>query len=299
MVEKFTSIQVNFFLHLCRYKAFHIFRFPLFSVTLVNLSQQQVPLSTPRSTWPPNKVRLRSDSSSYTDIEIVAMNMWLTECRFDNVHTITILVDLDETKFMIHEDVITSSSKFFRAACSGGFKEAQEKVVRLPDIDVETFKLYAHWLYTGMVGPLAEPEVMAEDSFGRIRFERAAKLYIAGDVLDDLRLRNAATDSFVQVSELITFVPSPYVISLAYYTTLQDSKIRTLLVDEYLGLETPTHADWLKEVSDDLPKAFLVDLHCAKIKNPRIMKKAPYEQDQCRYHEHNDEVPKCTSSRAV
>lgn len=40
-----------------------------------------------------------------------------------------------------------TSFKFFRAALTGKFKEAKEKVVRLHDTDPEVFECVVHWLY--------------------------------------------------------------------------------------------------------------------------------------------------------
>lgn len=47
----------------------------------------------------------------------------------------------------MHEKLLTHQSEFFRAALTGKFKEAEEKVVRLHDTEPEVFECVVHWLY--------------------------------------------------------------------------------------------------------------------------------------------------------
>ncbi|CAO2658419.1 Nn.00g061420.m01.CDS01 [Neocucurbitaria sp. VM-36] len=59
----------------------------------------------------------------------------------------TVLIGRDEEKFIIHEELLTYHSDFFRAALTGTFKEAEEKSVRLKYEDTNTFEVFVHWLY--------------------------------------------------------------------------------------------------------------------------------------------------------
>jgi hypothetical protein len=57
---------------------------------------------------------------------------------FDN--TIAVHVSPTEYRFVVHQNKICEKSKFFRAACSKRWIEGQEKLVRLPEVDIEVFQ---------------------------------------------------------------------------------------------------------------------------------------------------------------
>ncbi|KAK8192061.1 hypothetical protein BKA81DRAFT_285583, partial [Phyllosticta paracitricarpa] len=48
--------------------------------------------------------------------------------------------------FQVHEVLLRSSSSFFEKALGGDWKESKEKMVPLPDEDVEIFSIYQKWL---------------------------------------------------------------------------------------------------------------------------------------------------------
>jgi hypothetical protein len=48
---------------------------------------------------------------------------------------------------VVHEHLLTHYSGFFRAALTGGFKEAEDKTVKLKEDQPLTFELFVHWLY--------------------------------------------------------------------------------------------------------------------------------------------------------
>jgi len=50
--------------------------------------------------------------------------------------------------YIVHSEALISRSVFFRKALSGPWKEANERVVRMPDDDIETLELYLHLVIT-------------------------------------------------------------------------------------------------------------------------------------------------------
>ncbi|KAI9834991.1 MAG: hypothetical protein M1819_002714 [Sarea resinae] len=64
--------------------------------------------------------------------------------------TTTVLVGPTAQPFVIHTGLLTLRSEFFAAALSErhGFKEAIEKVVKLPEERIENFEYFIQWLYT-------------------------------------------------------------------------------------------------------------------------------------------------------
>lgn len=57
------------------------------------------------------------------------------------------LVGPDEVRFVVHEALLTHHSPFFRAALTGKFKEAEEKVVRLPEEQPSVVESFVYWVY--------------------------------------------------------------------------------------------------------------------------------------------------------
>lgn len=116
---------------------------------------------------------------------------------YDYNEIITVLVGENEQQFIVHKNTICDKSKFFEAACSSGrWKEGKEKLVRLPEVDPEAFRVYVHWVYTGKVSPEVE--------WGHADLNCAEKqvtyteAYIIGDVLDDNDLRKHVIDTMIE-----------------------------------------------------------------------------------------------------
>lgn len=60
--------------------------------------------------------------------------------------------------FAIHRSLITIRSLFFKAALSGTWAEAKERIVRLPEDNAATFHVYVHFLYTNEIAVLADSD---------------------------------------------------------------------------------------------------------------------------------------------
>ena len=106
---------------------------------------------------------------------------------FRNVHAVKILVGAWKTEFWAHADRLITASRFFKAALTGKFKEAQRQEVELPEEDAETFDVFIKWLYQGDL-ILPSPKIRIEDTEAKL--ETLAKLYVLGDKLDIRRLKN-------------------------------------------------------------------------------------------------------------
>lgn len=110
------------------------------------------------------------------------MRLIFASCDYDNV--ITILVGLEEHRFIAHKDVICLKSKFFRAAFSDRWREGQAKVVRLPEVrSAEHFQMYMDWAYNN--GKIIDEPDPSTDIISDL-----IEIFILGDVLQDVKLRN-------------------------------------------------------------------------------------------------------------
>lgn len=57
--------------------------------------------------------------------------------------------DAETKDFRLHRSIICVKSAFFEMACKETFIEGLSKVIKLPEVDVETFNALAQWMYDG------------------------------------------------------------------------------------------------------------------------------------------------------
>lgn len=142
--------------------------------------------------------------------------------RLDYDSTIQVRVDADERSFVIHTDVACNKSKFFRAACSTRWREGQEKVIRLPEVKSETFQRYVDWAYRDALA--------AEPTAGE-GLDMSVELYLLGDLLDDVKLRNATVKALLRHMKEDRLCPGPLLMGRIFERTAPTSLLRTLIVD--------------------------------------------------------------------
>jgi hypothetical protein len=135
-------------------------------------------------------------------------------------------VGSEEELFMIHKDVVCASSKFFKAACSQRWIEGKEKKVTLPEMEPKVFQDYVAWLYSRAYQLQAskgdaDPEV--HDAL-----QAAIELYLLGDVLDDIRLRNKIVQ--VLVTDDLELVPGSRTLHQLWARTTPASLLRKMYV---------------------------------------------------------------------
>ncbi|KAH7345949.1 hypothetical protein BKA66DRAFT_576754 [Pyrenochaeta sp. MPI-SDFR-AT-0127] len=61
---------------------------------------------------------------------------------------IVVEVGTTKTKYYVHRSLLIEHSEFFKKALSGQWKEAQEGVVTVDDVDCSTFDIFVNWMYT-------------------------------------------------------------------------------------------------------------------------------------------------------
>lgn len=155
-------------------------------------------------------------------IDVILNHLILTFPSHDYTKTIKVLIGPEEQIFIIHTDVVCAKSRFFKAACSGRWKEGQEQCVRLPDVKPETFQCYVDWVYGGIF--------VAEGSGGS-PVEMSTRLYVLGDILDDIRLRNTALKALTSYACVELKHPSVDSICWAWSNTPPHSLFRKWIVD--------------------------------------------------------------------
>ena len=110
----------------------------------------------------------------------------LTQGRWDYAEEIVIFIGDKAKRFVIHKNVVCSTSSFFKAACGGTWKESKEKAIKLPEVDEDA--------------NLAYSIVHAAKRVGAAAFDAILKSYILGDFFDDKRFYNALVNKALLIS---------------------------------------------------------------------------------------------------
>lgn len=174
-----------------------------------------------------------------------------------------------KTLFKLHKKILCNVAPYFEATFEGGFIEATEQVLELPDEDAAMFEHFELWVYTGHV--LANGKSVAD-----ISWESLVGLYIFGEVRGIPDLQNAAIDILINKQSSQNQI-STAILPRVYDGTPEDSSLRKLFVDWMACLahmtpndrNTPTPPgapfQWFKEDTRMyFPKDFLFDLAFAQ-----------------------------------
>lgn len=200
----------------------------------------------------------------------------------------------------MHKDVLTKSSDFFKACCDGhNWRESATKTIELLYDDADTISIYVQWLYTGEL-VVIETTIPA-DAHHRSKSEREEifdrhflplyKLMIFGDKVGDSSLSNVIVDEILRITEVINLLPGPIKIRQIYPELPAESPIRKLLRHLYRTADI----DYIDRQRHFLPADFVFDLMVELIRTrdqPRW--RCPRFADRCKYHIHDDKIPKCT-----
>lgn len=165
---------------------------------------------------------------------------------------VTLKVGSEAKRFLIHKDVLSKQSPYFRAALAEGrWKESQDNTVELDDADPKIFKYFlVEWLYTGKLDKdltdttCIKGYIFADRyDFPKLRYDVIARIY--GDY----------------AKELPECLPSYDAIILAFESLPARCKLCEFLVDLYGSRWKPYYDDGnSKELAlrEQFPMAFLV-----------------------------------------
>lgn len=158
------------------------------------------------------------------------------------------VVGENQKEFMLHTNVASRSSGFFRAAMNNDWRESQQNRVTLGEIEASEFERYLQWLSTH------------DHSFlDGISFRRLAKLYILGDFLDDSAFRTEMLKRFTSKAITTNTYPELDIITLVWDQTPEHSPLRKLIVETWTTSSIQRLAKQFANQDHEVPKAFVVD----------------------------------------
>ncbi|GIZ42766.1 hypothetical protein CKM354_000602300 [Cercospora kikuchii] len=190
--------------------------------------------------------------------------------------------------FAIHKQLIAAKSEFVRLALQGGWREAKDGVISLPDDDPKTFEIYQAWLY--------DRKIYTDLWVDGIHDKESRRLMVAwvlGDKLQDTDFKDALMDALVgRIRDTQAFASLRLATSFIYSKTPDGSAPRRLLTDIYTyhgaswwvdevmssGLQETYAVDFLK----DLSKRQLTQRGPSSLNSAAYMAFKP----GCAYHDH-------------
>ncbi|KAI9701544.1 MAG: hypothetical protein M1836_001600 [Candelina mexicana] len=198
---------------------------------------------------------------------------------FEELYTkevVCILVGPEKKEFRIHKGLLCHESPYFRAALTGGFGEAHEGQVELPEDNTYEFGVFYKWIYTS--------KIFRDDISSAVKI---AKLYIFADKRTIPNLKNLCINTLRDIctSESKNCDPA---LEFIYENTLPGSALRKFALDSSVWNPDLLHKQ-LKLYPLWYPREFLLHLAVALIEGSKTRKKedAPYLKDICQYHDHS------------
>ena len=163
------------------------------------------------------------------------------------------------TAVLVHRDLFTDVSPFFRAAFDpqSGFSESASGTLRLPDIQLHDFNFFVQWVYRQNLGH-EELERKCTAYFRLIR------LYSLADRLGVEDLRNAVVDEMARLSEKYNSVPTPQDTRTIDDELRENCGLRELVVDLFVWKKTDNlvqmHQDsWYVSLGNSMPDEHKAD----------------------------------------
>lgn len=207
----------------------------------------------------------------------------------------------------VHEDLLRSSSNYFRAALREHWEEGASGSVDLPEVDAKAFAVYVKWLYTGHLYLTGGPDEGLWD-LGKYPVPlrnteelRWVDCYRAGDYLQDADFKDALIDAVVQLYNRTSYLEKrrmPTYFASVYNWTTTTSPHRNFVVDMCVAgfctfdlvesfIKSANSSGNYKKMVTDLLMAYAKTVIEEKPTDPWTL------EDMCKYHEHAADGGRC------
>jgi hypothetical protein len=166
--------------------------------------------------------------------------------------SITVLVGDDKHAFHPDEQQLCACSPVFLSMLKSGFREAEERVVLLPEVDAETFRVFERWLSN-----------RGESVFEDLDVALLCKVFLLLDYLQVSSVQQPLLRALAYKRDNTRIVPLS-LIPFIYENTPPGSPLRRLWVSwvvKYAIPEIFENDDWV------FPEAFLRELAAAQVRH--------------------------------
>ena len=103
--------------------------------------------------------------------------------------------------------------------------------MRLPEVRVDSFQAYIVWVYSGKVSVNVNESPSSAVDKASVELNETTELYLLGDFLGDLQLRNAAMRTWVLKSKVWGIQPTSSLIKKVWDSTPPGSLFRKMIFD--------------------------------------------------------------------
>ena len=138
----------------------------------------------------------------------------------------TVLVGSDETSFVMPKDLLTMHSLVFKTMCDGSFKEAVDRVIKLPADDPTVFEAFLAWSHQ------FRPRLKTHIHPGHEEFKYLALLAVFTETYQIITLKNQVSDTIRFSLAYYQWQPTPTLIETIYSGVPEGSVFRQIC---YMG----------------------------------------------------------------
>jgi hypothetical protein len=198
----------------------------------------------------------------------------------DRNTSVTVLVGDDKHPFHLDEQQLCACSPFFHSMLTDGFKETHERVVLLPEVDVEIFRVFERWLSNLELSEFEDldwPFDRRSPVFEDLDWPLLCKFFFLTDYLQASSAQKPLLQALASKRDKNRVVPLS-LIPVIYENTLPGSPLRRLWVGWVTQYATPEifeGNDWV------FPEEFLRELAAAQVRHTRKLAKE-VENMRCR-----------------
>ena len=154
---------------------------------------------------------------------------------------------------MVHKCLLCQTSSYFQAALEGGFKEAAEQRITMPDQSPEVIERFVLWVYTGKL-------LGSVEDVHNLNRRQLADLYIVGDIYGIPDLQNSVMDCFVgRVNKCLSSKTLVSILHHVYENTPKDCCLRRFLVERAVT-KSNFKGNWFEAYKVLYPQQYLMDI---------------------------------------
>lgn len=172
--------------------------------------------------------------------------------------------------------------------------EAEERIIRLPEDDPDSFDVYRHWIYSRAICSQGETTDLMETNK---EWYLLADSYILGEKLQDADFKDAVLDAMIEKMEVEKTFQTRLTLRL-YKGTPKGSLIRQFMVDMHVW---KAEDSWFAEhYRPHYDCESLFDIAAAFVKQgikKTSAEKPPFMKDRCLYHEHTRSGTPCYKTK--
>ena len=167
--------------------------------------------------------------------------------------TVIVKIGPEGKEYILHTELLKHHSGYFRGALSGAFKETDDGVIPITDIETDAFDTFVDWMYRGIAS--------FEPSSSGKHLANPSSSYILADRLLVPGFKSALLDSYCDMFSTPRIRPACHIIVKLFGNLAEDDPLLRLCVDVWAARKAIYKLkDFKKDEASSLPQGFFVRL---------------------------------------